>query len=420
MMARSGLYSVALRGLTLASKFLLTIFMARYMTPEDLGVFGLFSTIIYISLLLLSLDFYVFNARELLRVDEAGRPRLIRDQLVLFALVYVLALPALLGIFALDLLPWELVGWFYLILLLEHLSQEGYRLLITLSRPVAANVALFLRQGAWIYAAVALAFFVDDWRDLTIVWIGWAIGSALGIVLIVRYLLDLPWKGLASVPVNWIWLWSGLRNALIFLLASSSLLLVTYLDRFFLQAYFDEGTVGVYVFFNQIANVVQTFVNTGIIMILYPRILSAFQAGDYSGYRTLMRRMARGSIAAAVILACGCAVAVVPLLAWLDRPAFGDAMPVIWIMLVTACVSIASLGPYYALYVRRRDRLILAAHGAALAVAVGANYLLVPTYGIYGAAAATLFAFLLLALLQAAMVVVVDARRQMDAPTGLA
>jgi O-antigen/teichoic acid export membrane protein len=408
--------SLLLRALTLASKFVLTIFMARYMTPADLGTYGLLSTVVYISLLFLSLDFYVFNTRELLQVGDAQRPRLIRDQFVLFAIVYVFALPLLLGVFAFGVLPWSLLGWFYLILVLEHVSQEGYRLLITLSRPVMANAALFLRQGAWIYLAVGLAFFVEDLRDLTVIWVGWVVGAGFGIALVGWALSHLPWHTVRGVPVDWRWIGRGVRNALVFLLATTSLLLTTYLDRFFLQSHFNPDVVGVYVFYNQMANVVQTFVNTGVTMILYPRVVAAFQAGDLPLYKDLMRRMAAGGIAAAVVLAVLAALAINPLLLWLDRPAFGDSMPVFWIMLATSVLSILSLGPYYALYARRRDRLILAAHLGALVVAIAGNALLTPRFSVYGAASATLAAYFTLCCLQASMVALVDARHGPQPP----
>ena len=78
-------------------------------------------------------------------------------------------------------------------------------------------------------------------------------------------------------------------------------------------------------------------------------------------------------------------------------------MPILWIMLVTAIVSITALLPYYALYVRRRDTAILVSHAAALATALAANAVLVPSAGLPGGAVATLLAFVVLLICQAVL-----------------
>ncbi|MGP9820447.1 lipopolysaccharide biosynthesis protein [Salinarimonas sp. NSM] len=418
MLTRPGLYSVALRGLTLASKFVLTIFMARTMSPEDLGLYGLFATVVYLGTVVVGLDFYLYANREVITSADAARPKLIRDQLVFGLIVYVAVSPFALVVFWMELLPPAVLGWFYLLLFLELISQEGYRLLIALSRPVAANVVLFFRQGIWIYAIVTIGFFAESLRELGVIWAGWAIGAVAGLAIIVHYIAQLPWNGALRAPVDWAWIRRGAGSGLLFLVASSALLLMTYADRFFLQAYEGTGAVGVYVFFNQMANTIQTFVNTGIVMIAFPGIVAAFQAREIARYRAQIRKMALTSIVAAVLLAAGAAVAILPLLDWLDRPSYAQELPIMWIMLGTSVLAIAALGPYYALYARRRDRDIVVSHLVALAVALGANAVLVPRFGMPGAAVSTLSGYATLAALQLVLLMRGDSRRPLVEDAG--
>ena len=51
------LFNMALRGLTLASKFLLIFFLARFLEPAELGLYGLVVATIGYALYLLGLDF---------------------------------------------------------------------------------------------------------------------------------------------------------------------------------------------------------------------------------------------------------------------------------------------------------------------------------------------------------------------------
>ena len=64
------LVSIVLRGMTLGSKFLLIFILARFLTPAELGLYGLLAATIGYALHLLGLDFYTYTTRELLK-----RPR---------------------------------------------------------------------------------------------------------------------------------------------------------------------------------------------------------------------------------------------------------------------------------------------------------------------------------------------------------
>lgn len=67
----SQLTNIAIRGSTLASKFLLIFFLARFLEPSELGVYGLFAATIGYSLYLLGFDFYTYTTRELLKCDRS-------------------------------------------------------------------------------------------------------------------------------------------------------------------------------------------------------------------------------------------------------------------------------------------------------------------------------------------------------------
>ena len=74
-------------------------------------------------------------------------------------IAYAVVLPLLLTVFLCGLISWKYAGWFYVLLIIEHISQESGRLLITLSRPTRASIVLFLRSGIWVYAVLATTYF---------------------------------------------------------------------------------------------------------------------------------------------------------------------------------------------------------------------------------------------------------------------
>ncbi|MDH4158510.1 MAG: hypothetical protein OEW00_14670 [candidate division Zixibacteria bacterium] len=397
-MLKTSAANLFLRSLTLVSKFVLLLFVAARMLPEDLGVFGLFSVTVVISLYLLGMDFYVFNTREILARDEAECLPLIRDQVVFHALTYVIILPLLSTVFLTGLISWKYLGWFYLILVLEHLSQEAGRLLITLSRPTMANAVLFVRSGIWVYVVLAMGYLWEGALSLTLIWSFWSLGALASLTLAARALRHLPWKSVLSISVDWGWLRLGLKGSLPFFGSTVALLGIQYADRYFLQNFHGEAMVGVYTFFANIANLIQVFIYTGVIMILYPRIVSAYQKQKMSDYRVLMRRMALGVTGGVVILSVLAALGIGPLLYLVDKEIYSNHMSIFWIMLGTVTLLTLSHIPHYALYVRRYDRAIIGSTVLSLVVAVTANALWVPGLGVRGAAWATFAAMVTLCL----------------------
>jgi len=385
-MIKTSLFNLILRSSTLVSRFVLLMFLARYLTPEDLGIWGMMNVTIVMSLYFLGLDFYVYNTRELLAYDDNQRVLMIRDQLVFHGLMYLVVLPLLLGIFIFNFIGWKYIGWFYLILVLEHLSQEAARLLTTLFRPVMANLVLFFRSGAWIYAVVATAYFKEDLRGLTTIWTGWVIGVAISIIIAIYILRFLPWSEIKGRPVNWTWIKTGSTIALPFLLATMSMVGMQYIDRYFIQYFWGEAEVGFYTFYANIANVIFVFIFTGINMILYPKIIESFQKGLFDEYHALMKKMSIGIVGGIVILSTLAALLINPLLVILDRQEYTQYSNIFYLLLIAVAFLTVSFIPHYALFVRKKDKAIVGSSVAALCVAVVANYILVPLYGLAGAA----------------------------------
>lgn len=399
-MLKTSITNLMLRSLTLVSKFILLLYFARCLSPESLGVFGMVSVSIAISLYLLGFDFYTFNSREIIAHSEEGCALLIRDQLVFHGIVYIVVLPLLLLLFTFEFIAWKYIGWFYVLLILEHLSQESNRLLITLSRPTMANIVLFLRSGIWVYAVIATGYYYKETRTLQFIWFMWCLGGMMCIAMTAFALRHLSWKKTFSVSINWQWLRKGFMGSLPFLGSTMAMLGVQYADRFFIQNYHGEAMVGVYTFYANLANVVQTFVFTGVIAILYPKIIDAFQKRNFEEYRAMMRKMGIGVAGGAVLLSGMAALAIGPILKMVKKPIYGEYLPVFWILLgAISLLAICSL-PHYGLYVRHKDRQIFISTIIAVIATLTLDFSLVPKYSVTGAAFSCLAGYLLMFLLK--------------------
>jgi len=99
-------------------------------------------------------------AREIARFEPELQGLLLKSHAALVAAIYIVLSPLTLLILPYADLPNFLIWWFFPILVLEHINQELYRLLIVLSKQVQASLLLFLRQGSW--ALTAAGMLVDE------------------------------------------------------------------------------------------------------------------------------------------------------------------------------------------------------------------------------------------------------------------
>ena len=74
-------------------------------------------------------------------------------------------------------------------------------------------------------------------------------------------------------------------------------------DRFMLDYYHGKAAVGVFTFYASLANAVRTVIETGIVMIMFPGVIAAFQKGQFDTYRILIRKMGMYMLAAVGVMA---------------------------------------------------------------------------------------------------------------------
>ena len=175
--------NLALRGITLGSKFLLSIYLVKFLSLEANGEYGIFVATISMLTYVLGLDFYSFNNREILQENSSESGKKIKNQFFLFTLVYLLVLPLLYVFGLFDFIGEKYILLFYLILIFDHISIELYRLLVVFSKPIQANMNLFLRTGIWILVLIfAWHNHFEDLKNLNSVFNLWLVGSFISVI----------------------------------------------------------------------------------------------------------------------------------------------------------------------------------------------------------------------------------------------
>lgn len=370
----SRLFNVALRGMTLASKFLLIFFLARFLEPAELGIYGLLTATIGYTLYLLGFDFYAFTTREILNRERSEWGGLLKCQGALSAVLYAVFLPLLSLIFLKGLLPWSLAGWFFALLVLEHLTQELGRLLVAISEQLLASVVLFLRSGIWAVAVTALMFIEPDSRSLDFVLGAWTLGSLAALLLGIFRLSQLKIGGWHK-QVDWKWIAKGLKIAIPLLVATLAIRGVFTLDRYWFEALVGLEVLGAYVLFMGISNALMSFLDAGVFAFSYPGLITAHSRQDSAAFRQGLRKLLIQTLALSAAFAVIALLLIGPLLRWLGKSLYLEQQGLFpWILLATLLYAIGMV-PHYALYAQGHDRPIIRSHIASLLAFIPATWL---------------------------------------------
>jgi len=384
--------NLGLRGATLVSKFLLLFLLARLLEPEEVGLYGLITVTVAYALYLLGFDFYTFTTREIIHRDRSEWGGLLKNQGAFSALLYAAFLPALSVVFYFGLLPVRLAGWFFLLLVLEHVNQELGRLLVAISRPLTASVLLFLRSGLWAFVIAALMFAWPELRSLSTVLLGWSIGGTAAALL---GLISLHYLGLGGwdTKVDWTWIGEGVRVAVPLLIATLAIRGVHTVDRYWFEALVGLDTLAAYVLFMGMSTALMSFLDAGVFAFLYPALIQHWKQGSPANFRESLRRLVIQTAAFTAGFAI-CAVFALPLLLdWLDRPVYTENADLfVWLMLATVFFAV-SMVPHYALYAQGKDKHLIASHLLALPVFGVSTLLFIPLNHLLAVPAGLCFTF---------------------------
>jgi len=383
---RNQLILFALRAGATASKFLLAIYTAHYLSLSDLGVYGLLvgGTTIVPAIVGLGLTDWVL--RRIVDVPTAQALPLVASRSALSFLVHAVGQPLILLGFILAGRPLPLVLALLggAILLLESLATEIGAALIARRRIFLAHWLGFLRQGFWPLPVIVLGLLVPQTRSLTTLLSMWCAALVLTWVILFALLLqEGRWR---HVRLDAHLLLGALRGSLLLYVRDVSSTVSAFADRFLISFFLGLELSGVYSLFWSIANVVHSLVVFGVVQTHVASLIGAAKERTAVTFRSLERRLQIEAASWALLFAGSLAALTPVLITYLDRPLMQEHLGVLWPILLATLLRVAADGYDFAIYAFNRDRLIaLIAVGGALASAL-LNVVLTPAAGLWGSA----------------------------------
>lgn len=353
--------NVVLRSATLISKFLLTFFVARYLSPSDLGLYGLVAASIGYALFFVGFEFYMYTTRELINLPRIHWGGKLRDQFVFYAFTYFFSLAFILMVFGGGWLPWSYFWLFLALLLLEHFAQELNRLLVVMSDQLFASTVLFIRSGLWCLVAMGYMWLVPHHRNVAVILWAWVAGGllacSLGLWRISR--VGVAWP---SVCIDWSWIRRGATVALPFLLATLAMRGLFTFDRYWIKSIAGLEILGVYVFYIGIANAIVSFVDSGVFVFMYPKIITDAKQRKIQSYRYNMKMFIVQILFVYFLVSIVSILSIEYVYRWIADPIYKENIIIFYWLIASIGLFCAGLVPQVGLYAFDKDRPIAVSH----------------------------------------------------------
>ena len=354
-----------LRGITLGCKFLLVFFLAKLLEPTDLGLYGLLVATTTYCLYVIGFEFYTYSMRELIASSKNSHAGILLNKLAFYAAAYVIFMPLLMVIFWTETLPWSLLVWFYVLLVLEHANQELNRILVALSLQIKASIVLFVRSGFWVLFIIPLMWSMPWLREIKFVLAAWCISGMLSVALAIKWIFrEISFTNL--LPINFNWIKKGFLVSLPMLVAAIGLQGLFVFDRHIVEWIAGLETLGAYVLFAGIGAAMISFLDAGVLVFFYPQVVKAARSKNLNDFREMIKKITINVVLSMLILsvvAYGVSVVVV---SWLEKSIYAENFYLIkWIIVAMFIFGMNHI-PHLGLYAQGRDRPIVLSHLTAL------------------------------------------------------
>lgn len=393
--------NLGLRLLSMGAKFLLVAGLGKYVGIEALGEYALFSTSIIIFIYLIGLDFYTFSSREILAIEDGNkRIEMIKNQFIFHCISYLIAFPVVFVFFLWGIIPDKYIAIFCMILVFEHISQEFYRLFITLSHPVVANMVLLLRAGIWCYVLLLgwlfqfdFAFYIEN------IYLLWFFGAFVAFLISLFFLNNkFPFSKL-SKQIDWGWILLGVKKSFPFFIATLGIKIMEFSNRYFIDYFMDKSDVGIFVFYSNISSAIQTIVYTLVVIIYFPKMVSELQADKYTS-STIVKEFAKEIIIYTMVAIVFTVLIIDNVLGYVGKAQLVEYKYILWILLINSLVINLSLIPHYALFAYHKDILLRNITLFSSFISIVMNLIFIQLWGLTGAAIAILIPFVFMGSLK--------------------
>lgn len=388
---------MSIRITTLVVKFALTLFIAKFLGLADLGWFGLVSSAGVAAAPLLGMGYIQTLSRRAVR-EEAE----VLVSPLIYYLLYVICIYLVIlgGVLALSLADPRLVLLVWAVVLMEHLGNESYQLLISRTKPVWANVLHFIRGGLWALLYIPCAYALPALRNIEVLLTFWFVGAAVAFLGVGIVLRDWPWlQSRVCLREGAMSTFKAMRESRPLYISTVCETISVHSDRFIVTAILGVEATGIYVFFLQIGSALANLHYSGVVQMSRPAFVRT-AAEETIQLPTLLWSTSRIAALSTVLFSGATLITMPYFLPLIGREALSAWYVVFYFVLVNFNLNVFAELQKQAIYALHADRVIMRVTVLRFLIAPGLMAGLVFFFGLQGAGIALVCQTLLRVILQ--------------------
>lgn len=387
------LINVLLRVGGVGSKFIILTLMSKYFDVNVFGNYGLITSLITILIFALGLDFYNFSIRDILKTEsKQDVVNKVISTLLLYAVIYLVFCCIAYLMFGNVSYLKPYVSLVIGLGITEHISQEIYRLLIGFKKVLFANILLFIRTMGW---SIIIVFYYFNNIEITIgdILSLWLTANVLTIITVIIYTVFKNYNNILNGKIVVDWIKTGLKVCAVFLIATISLKMMEYANRFIVDLFMGEKMAGIFLFYSNVSMLITVYVNTTVISFELPELIAS---SDSPRVFKLLKKFKKSLLTHVIISAIFILLIIKPLLIWQHKVEFEAYAPLLFFMLIGVGLMNYSLIYHFKLYIFHKDQSLLKVMVIAAFLSLTLTVIFTYFFGIYGTASAFLISCILL------------------------
>jgi O-antigen/teichoic acid export membrane protein len=346
-----------LRAIALGVRASFILVLVYYLTPEEVGQYGLIVSILFFGVLLIGGDFYTYSQRKLANASNGKLGFFLKNQIIAHLLLYCMLIPVGIIIFPEHTIPSELAVVFFVLLILEHILLEMSRVLLALQIHLVSSKLMVFRV-VWVLILVPLMSFYENFRSIEVVLYFWLTNAIISIFFyILTIKKEAPEFSFWQEESSFSWIFQGVKASLIYFISTLLLRSLTVLDRITLEYGNDLSAVGVYTLYISIAMTISLIVDAVLMSYYYPKLINC--AGQNCGKEELVKlikNMIGKTLFIIVSVVAVVFVSIVQFAEFFPDPIYIENIKAIWWLLLAASVFSLMLTPHFVLYAYHLDK----------------------------------------------------------------
>ena len=393
------LFSISIRTLLILLKFIFIILLSKLSNVENVGVYALLASSLTLLVFFSGAELHSSACRNIVIESSKVNRQIIfttHSIFVFFTLFASLAIYIILS--NLGLLsdwPW-LTYSFIMLCFFELYSQEIGRYLLMMKMPIASNTLQLIKGGGWVLPALYIISTEDESEHIRIVLHFWLSASAFSVLI---GLVLLKPKLFFSKNVDFSWLKKALVEARVYWYIAILAQVQMYADRFMLNYFRGAQEVGILSMFQNFTNVVQTFVQVGVIGIFLPKLIEEYHKNNHEGLKKTIFTICKHTLLLIATISLLLIIFIDLVLLLINKEVYFQFIRVFYLQLVSSIFLTLSLIPHIVLYSMRKDNSLFKIAIKSLPFYLVLLAFLTSEFGIYGVVYSTiLYNFILLSV----------------------